>query len=167
MKMIRVIKAAIKNADQLQKYMNKGYCLYLDYEGKGKAFLFKKDNEDSGRDILVDFEVAEQFAHDNNLYKDFESEALHYVEYLMESNKDNFQNENSPDETFYFEYYNADDSEWEDMKLTVMQDSESGKFQWIEGDGAEESDFIFNSPKQAIQDYKKFVKSLGNKVRGL
>ena len=83
MKFIRIIKAKLKTEDQLLKYMNKGYSLYLDYEGKGKAFIFQKDNENSGRDISVDFETAEQFAHDHNLYKDFESETLHYVEYLM------------------------------------------------------------------------------------
>lgn len=67
--------------------------------------------------------------------------------------------------TYNFQYFNSDFGDWEDMELTIMK--EDGKYQWIEGDGAEESDFIFNSPKEAILDYKQFVKSLGNKVRGL
>lgn len=104
MKMIRVIKAKLNTEEQLSKYMNKGYTLYLDYQGKGKAFIFQKDNENSGRDISVDFEVAEQFAHNHNLYKDFESEALHYVEYLMEDNS-NF-NKTSASNDWWKKYYN-------------------------------------------------------------
>lgn len=90
-------------------------------------------------------------------------------EYVQEQNSKVDRNTSTDDidlgKTYYFEYYNSDFGEWEDMELTIME--EDGKYQWIEGDGAEESDFIFNSPKEAISDYKKFVKELGNKVKGL
>lgn len=68
-------------------------------------------------------------------------------------------------QVFNFQYFNSDFGEWEDMELTIME--EDGKYQWIEGDGAEQSDFIFNTPEEAVEDYKKFVQDLGNKVKGI
>lgn len=145
MKFIRVLKAKLKTEDQLLKYMNKGYSLYLDYEGRGKAFIFQKDNENSGRDISVDFEVAEQFAHDHNLYKDFESEALHYVEYLMEDNS-NF-NKTSADNEWWKKYYNE----------AIIEDPD--QFQEDYGDYIEKA----NLTPIAFLEYKdEYESELGN-----
>lgn len=165
MKFIRVIKASIHSEAELLKLLKEGYKILISTENH-VASIFKGTTPWGGKDI--DYELAIKTIKNHSL-KEVDSVASKVADHLHVYSLSDYEEQSTSNDAYepvtkHFQYYNSDLGDWEDMELTIME--EDGKYQWIEGDGAEESDFIFNSPKEAILDYKKFVKELGNKVKG-